>query len=258
MRAWTVIGSSVTGASHRRRAQPRQDAIRWHPDGGTGPNVLLAVADGHGSSRSPRSARGAQFAVNIACDLWAAGTAGIDLAGRFVQAWSDAVRDDLRRHPIDDATPVEADAVPGAVAYGSTFLAAILGDDALLLQLGDGDIVLAEGGRHLVRPLPGDLDHHGEETSSLCLPTATELFRSRAVPLRPDEGALVLLSSDGYAKSFATDAGFLQVAADLRQMIAEHGLAPIATQLEGWLREASDDGSGDDVTVGLAWSAPCA
>ena len=68
---------------------------------------------------------------------------------------------------------------------------------------------------------------------------------------RADRPALVLLATDGYANAFREDAGFLQVGTDLLAMIREEGLQHVAAGLETWLAEASDSGSGDDVTLGL-------
>src|SRR5581483_169965 len=59
---WQVIGHTVRGASHVLKDIENQDHIRWESDHG---RVLLAVADGHGSARSFRSATGSRFAVNV-------------------------------------------------------------------------------------------------------------------------------------------------------------------------------------------------
>ena len=65
--------------------------------------------------------------------------------------------------------------------------------------------------------------------------------------------ALILVSTDGYANSFREEHGFLAVGVDLMKMIRSEGLGPIRKNLESWLREASELGSGDDVTVGILW-----
>ena len=62
--------------------------------------------------------------------------------------------------------------------------------------------------------------------------------------------ALVLAATDGYANSFADDAGFLQVGSDLLAMIRADGLELVSGELARWLSEVSELGSGDDVTVG--------
>ena len=63
--------------------------------------------------------------------------------------------------------------------------------------------------------------------------------------------ALILVSTDGYANSFRNEAGFFKVGSDLLDMIREDGLDSISDNLETWLIEASQAGSGDDVTLGL-------
>jgi hypothetical protein len=64
---------------------------------------------------------------------------------------------------------------------------------------------------------------------------------------------LILLSTDGYANSFREDRGFLAVGPDLLQMIRAEGIGPITGKLESWLREASEQGSGEDITLGILW-----
>jgi hypothetical protein len=71
-------------------------------------------------------------------------------------------------------------------------------------------------------------------------------LRSGAAP------ALVLLATDGYANCFTDDEGFFQVGADLLDYLREGGPAFVEEKLGPWLRESSHDGSGDDITVGLA------
>src|SRR5438046_10718317 len=66
---WCVFGKSVRGAAHTRKGLPNQDCIGWWPEDKSGPVVVLAVADGHGSARSFRSATGARLAVQAAVDV---------------------------------------------------------------------------------------------------------------------------------------------------------------------------------------------
>jgi Protein phosphatase 2C len=63
---WQVIGCTVRGASHVQKGIENQDHIRWEPHQG---RVILAVADGHGSARSFRSATGSRFAVDVSLDI---------------------------------------------------------------------------------------------------------------------------------------------------------------------------------------------
>jgi hypothetical protein len=61
----------------------------------------------------------------------------------------------------------------------------------------------------------------------------------------------VLLATDGYANSFREDAGFLRIGGDLLEMIRQDGIEGVDGNLETWLNEASELGSGDDITVAL-------
>jgi hypothetical protein len=60
---YRVAGKRVRGTAHARTGKPCQDAIDWWEQDGV---VVLAVADGHGSERSPHSDRGARIAVDAA------------------------------------------------------------------------------------------------------------------------------------------------------------------------------------------------
>src|SRR5687767_9021763 len=67
--SWKVTGRSVRGASHERKDLPNQDAIVWRPPDGEGLPLVLAVSDGHGSSKYIRSDVGAKLAAEVATDL---------------------------------------------------------------------------------------------------------------------------------------------------------------------------------------------
>ena len=69
--------------------------------------------------------------------------------------------------------------------------------------------------------------------------------------ISPGKPALIIVSTDGYAKSYASDAGFEEVGRDLLKMIQVRGFASVEKNLEGWLHETTREGSGDDISVGL-------
>jgi hypothetical protein len=74
----------------------------------------------------------------------------------------------------------------------------------------------------------------------------------RVEPLQ-EPPALILLATDGYANSFRTDQDFLKVGSDMLEMIRRDGWQYVKNRLNGWLAEASQLGSGDDITVGLMY-----
>jgi hypothetical protein len=123
----------------------------------------------------------------------------------------------------------------------------------LYLQLGDGDILTVSQKGKTISPLPQDDRLLGNETTSLCSRNAWRDcrvgFQALAPSLQPP--ALILLCSDGYSNSFSNKAAFLRVGADLLEMIRCDGLDSVNDSLETWLNEASQVGSGDDITLGI-------
>jgi hypothetical protein len=178
--------------------------------------------------------------------------------------WQAATREHLQAHPFgveelqrlahEGGTAAQSalEAHP-LLAYGATLTTVWLGESYLLyLQLGDGDILDVSPQGAVSRPLPGDERLFGGQTTSLCAPQAWRDFRIAFRTLSPtSDPALVLLSTDGYANAFREDAGFLRVGTDLLDLVRQEGLGAVATGLDSWLAEATEQGSGDDVTVGL-------
>lgn len=260
-----------------RSGLPNQDSIGWlepRPQGA----LLAAVADGHGSPRCWRSHYGSRFAVEAAkevvgsfLDQASRDQASLDrrwldaLPQQLVQQWRGRVEEHLREDPLPEsflgdfekrlgrAARMTLAATPW-VAYGTTLLvAAVTGDSVLYLQLGDGDILTVSSDAQVSRPWDRDERLLGNETTSLATPNAADEMRVRIASGADCLPELILLSTDGYANSFREDDGFLAVGADLVRMIRAEGIGPIDENLEGWLQEASELGSGDDVTVGILW-----
>lgn len=268
---WRVVGRSVRGATHERNGLPNQDAIHWLPVSGRGSSAVLAVADGHGSARYSRSHIGAALAVEQGVQLideFINSQADVDnlslikhateewLPRTLVRNWSEAVNEHLKTEPL---TPDELSVVgvESWVAYGATLLlAAVTERFVLYLQLGDGEILTVNDRGDVSRPMTKDERLFGNETTSLCASDAWRDFRVNFQPLHATQShpALILLSTDGYPNSFRDESGFFKVGSDLLQVINENGLARVEQDLEGWLRDSTRAGSGDDVTLGLLCS----
>ena len=284
---WKAIAASVRGAAHLRSGLPNQDAVRAELVDTGVPPAILAVSDGHGSDKCFRSHIGSQLAVQIAVSVlreFAASQANeadaAKLPAEIVRSWRTAVSDDFTANPLPEDYRHES-----VVAYGATLVCALLGPDYLLcLQLGDGEIltvVEASGRRqppdnaaspmmgdhreayasrppvHVELPIAADATLIANETTSLCQPQAEQNFRIRFQRFgESPPPALILLATDGYPNSFATPEGFRQVATDLLAMLDQDGVEPVAAALPGWLEEASQLGSGDDVSVAILYSPP--
>ena len=94
--------------------------------------------------------------------------------------------------------------------------------------------MVAEDGS-VSRPVPADDRLFSNATTSLSGYNSADDFRFIVLPFDSTLPPLVLLSTDGYANSFRTDADFLQVGRDLLAMIRADGLDPVLGELEGWL-----------------------
>ena len=139
-----------------------------------------------------------------------------------------------------------------AVAYGATILAVIATASYLgYLQLGDGDILTVSNDGNVTRTLPMDKRLIANETTSLCLKDAQRDFRVAFQAISGSPPALILMSTDGYADSFEDEKPFLKVGADILEMLRKEGIEYVNDNMENWLTEASQQGSGDDITLGI-------
>jgi hypothetical protein len=254
--AWAAGGASVPGASHLRRGVPNQDAVAWWPRERSGPQAGLALSDGHGSPVHARSEIGARLAVEAARDVLSAEAGERPdpeaLGAGIVRLWRERVLADFAGRAPPDGWTAGADPLP---LYGATLVAAGATPRGLvLLQIGDGDLLLRRRDGAILRPLPDDEGLVGEQTYSLCLADAERRLRAALVP-DIDGIDLVMLSTDGLSKSFAQEADFLRLAAAWHETLAGMGLAPVVAALPEWLSAASRRGSGDDVTLGFLMPA---
>jgi hypothetical protein len=253
-----LVQCRVTGASHVRAGKPCQDAIRGVREGAI---VALAVADGHGTSE--HGDVGARIAVEVAIEQLLEFARGLDsgrlvdirmvhayakdrLRSQLVRAWTARVRE----HAGSETAALQP--------YGSTLLVALASPSYLLLgQLGDGDILLVDAGGRVERPIAPDPRHFAEETTSLCQSDAWTAMRVHVAPA-PDAEALLVLSTDGYSKSYATDAIFELIGPDYLDMLREHGADGVEARLPEILEQVTAGGSGDDIALGMLRWAPAA
>jgi serine/threonine protein phosphatase PrpC len=276
--SWKVAHACVRGSAHQRSGLPNQDAVQCTVTPAAQGTVAVAVvSDGHGSPRHFRSQVGSSLAVStVAATLQgflrdSVATNGHvpfvpeqvhELERKIVSGWLAAVQSDLENNPFTQAELTTLEKEEGAegraavanspeLAYGATLLAAAATDRVLLyLQLGDGEILSVNAQGATTRPLPPDDRLIANQTTSLCQPEAWRDFRSSWVT----DGALptlVLLSTDGYANSFRSDDDFLKIGQDYLEIIREQGIASLAEELPAILTEATQQGSGDDITLAI-------
>lgn len=276
--AWKAATVSVRGSSHLRSGLPNQDACDSVEHGEAGhSSLIVAVADGHGGARHFRSQTGSQLAVQAAvsvlsridgCGAPLDSNVHTQIAREVESEWRASVHRHCEQNPFskeevlkllqlpDGRTAGEAD---DAIAYGSTLLA-VLATDAYLffLQIGDGDVLAVRSSGETLRPVPSDSRLIGNETTSLCQPDSWRDFRSALLTRSDGLPGLVLLSTDGYANSFRTENDFLKIGRDYLALIRERSLRQVVDELPQILEEASRNGSGDDISLGLLYNAEAA
>jgi hypothetical protein len=187
----------------------------------------------------------------------------------IVSAWRERVKMDLLKEAV---TAAELDkleaaagkkarataqaAAPNYVAYGSTLLiVAALPAGFAVLQIGDGDMLMADAMEKVTEVLPDDPTLMADETTSLCQPDCEKKFRVRFMPRGGGEPVLIQLSTDGYGNSFSSRAGFERTPLDYLGLLREHGRGVLDENMTQWLAETTGGGSGDDCTVGLMYRA---
>lgn len=275
---WQVTGGSIQGFSHIRSGLPNQDSIEWSQGTESGLPLILAVSDGHGSAQSFRSSRGSRLAVDVTIrllqdllinqiDQWI--LSGVKqmaeerLPKDLERAWKEAVEADVAIDPFTDQELARLEEQKGvaarrkvtadsAMAYGATLLSVLVTDAFILyLQLGDGDILTVSEMGATSRPLPRDERLIANETTSLCLHEAWKEFVVRVVPMAVQPPTLILLSTDGYANSYADDTKFTKIGPDYLELIRSRGLDAVREELTAILSDVSQQASGDDITLGI-------
>lgn len=264
----------VKGAAHQRNGLPCQDSkkiVKISED-----IVIIAVADGHGSEKCPRSDRGSTIAVNTFCEVMKnyLQSYGSDENGlsslitflnregdmRFAQdiceEWQARVKQSYYKNKEDGMLDEDGNIKWSAVysLYGTTLLGMLITNTFVFsFQIGDGDInlVTKDGVFALVEPEK----FLGTETHSL---SKLDAWRKAVASIRrrdgeDEESCMYMLSTDGFANSYTSDGEFQKTCSDYFGMIREHGAETVQANIKKWLTETSELGCGDDITVIMAY-----
>ena len=142
------------------------------------------------------------------------------------------------------------------LAYGATLLCVLVTESYIVyLQLGDGDILTVSEEGVVTRPILRDSRLIANETTSLCMRKAWREVRVSFQTLYGPRPALILLSTDGYANSFVDDEAFRKVGSDILDILRTDGAEVVEDNLSTWLADASEAGSGDDISMGVLFPA---
>ena len=257
----TILKATSRGAEHHAQAKPNQDSVRTFsfPENET---IIIAIADGHGSSKHYLSHFGSDIATRISLKIFRD-----ELSKRTLQSivadigviiesivtdWEKTVN----RHYIESgkhATPsYELGATTRVEEYYGTTLSVLVVNrlSALLLSIGDCDCFYQKLDRpfEVVDALGAFNRGPGEETDSLCSRDAVNRFVIKMLDLSGISG--LLLATDGMYKSLERDEDVARIM-DYYSSRLQLNLEPqiIQDDLEEQTLLFAESGSGDDCTM---------
>ncbi|MBO9610856.1 MAG: protein phosphatase 2C domain-containing protein, partial [Paenibacillaceae bacterium] len=178
-----------------------------------------------------------------------------DLPRRVVRRWQHYVRDDAESRGIP--VPEEMDKLRELYSrYGTTLLVALCTSRMILLgQIGDGNMMLINAKGHAEMLFANRSDELvGNATFSLCSDQSHLLWLTaqRSVEGKP---TLLLMSTDGLSNSFDSDQSYQAFAVSLWESIRAKSVHAFRDYFPGMLRDFTERGSGDDITMALRFFA---
>ena len=266
-----IYGKSVKGASHIRSGKQCQDSFKI--DSISDDLSIIAVADGHGSEKSPKSKNGSQIAVNVFISIMRKylGNYSVTLndlitylnrdgqirfAQEICEEWQKRVRESFYKSgeekPLAEDGRTDWEAVYRM--YGTTLLGLLITRSFIFaFQIGDGDIILVD--KDNISPVVETEKILGTETHSL---SKTDAWKKAVSSVRrrdskADTPYLYMMSTDGFVNSYVSDEEHKKTCRDYYNMIGEHGFEKVCSNLEKWLTETSELGCGDDITLVLIY-----
>ena len=269
-----VFGKSVKGATHEKNGLPLQDNCKIEEI--SDKITIIAVADGHGSSKCPRSDRGSLIAVNTFCTVmknyllnygkekdgltnlvtFLNREGDMRFAQDICEEWQARVKQSFYKNKDGSVLDKEGNTDWKKVysLYGTTLLGMLITDTFVFsFQIGDGDINYVTADE--ISPLVEPEKFLGTETHSL---SKVDAWRKAVASVRrknADEDApyMYMLSTDVFVNSYVSQEEFNKTCREYYEMIGQHGYETVRDNLEKWLKETSELGCGDDVTVVIAY-----
>lgn len=259
------IGKSVQGASHVKGNTPCQDAHRIEclTDG----TLVVAVADGHGSTKCIYSEKGARLAtdafVEVIGDLFERTTddreklihlfrqaGSVDLAKVVCKRWEKKISKSYSA--LLGLAKKSGEEIPeySPELFGTTLLGLVVAYDFIFaVQIGDGDIVFVD--ESSVERVTEPMKILGTETFSLSNgnPWQYAISHFQRLEFMEKTPCMFMISTDGFANSFISEDEYLVSCRDYFSTILEYGDKAVQENLEEWLCQTSQDGCGDDITL---------
>lgn len=269
-----ICDGIVKGATHVRNQMPCQDNKKIIEI--SDQITIIAVADGHGSSKCPRSDRGSLIAVNAFhkvmknyLKIYGEDEKGLSNMITFLnregdmrfaqdvcEEWQRRIKQSFYKNKIDEMMDENGNIKWSSVfsLYGTTLLGMLITDSFVFsFQIGDGDISIVT--KEEVFPLVKPEKFLGTETHSLSKPDAWRkaVASVRRREMESNDSYMYILSTDGFANSYTSDSEYQKTCKDYLQMIKEHGVETVQANLKNWLTETSELGCWDDITIVMVY-----
>lgn len=281
-----AFNQTVIGASHVKNEKVCQDFSfsAFNPENfkkNQKQYAIAIVADGHGSCDYFRSDRGSHMACEAAREsvrlLMQDSEKGINnnkgirlllanpdyymgkLKKTIITLWRDKVAKDFADNPF---TEDEMKSMSGkgcakykenpdhryVNAYGTTLILIVRHSRFWFgLQIGDGKCVACYPNNEFLQPIPWDDRCFLNVTTSLCDEDAFDRFRhSFHTDAFPEA---IYIATDGVDDSFGTDERLHGFYEKLTCSFIEKGKEQTLSELETFLPELSQKGSGDDISI---------
>lgn len=278
---WIGVTETEIGLKHKRAGRSNQDAIEYKKIQYKGIQYkelqgvsagFMAVSDGHGSDRCPKSDIGSKRAVEAALSVFETLTLdqlstlfshapeerrafelARELCPRIVANWREMIQKEEGGFSTSCEQNISSNSY---LAYGATLSVVFRCNSfTIFMKLGDCEILWVDQEEKVGRPFGRSIEIVGEDTESLCMPNADQLMQCC---VRRDNPSVqfYLVCSDGVEKAFVDNSAFEILAEDLAKMVkTREGLSNLKNNLKSWLKEYSEF-SGDDVSIGLLFAKP--
>lgn len=269
MDEFEVFDLSVIGCSHIKKNKVCQDSALSYRDEKMG---VAIVCDGHGGNKYFRSHRGSELAAKITLDSIKAFMSYENqilddlredpdkvlgqLKKNIISNWNKAVNKDVEENPFFEE---EMAVLSGAdrllfeqkfeleSAYGTTIIAFVISKNFCFgLQIGDGKCCIVHENGEITQPIPWDIKCEYNVTTSICNIDAFSNFRhyySDVLPLA------VFTGTDGIDDSFASKENLYDFYKKITLSFASSDFDTAFDELQEFLPQLSEKGSGDDVSV---------
>ena len=232
--------------------------------------IVVAVADGHGSSKCKYSRNGSDIAANCFCGLikeiykdskgnhesiirTIRNKSSIAISKRIVDDWNERIKlsyDAILENNQKKKNDKEEIPEFSKELFGTTLLGLIIADEFIYaIQFGDGDISFVNN-QNVSSVIEAD-KFLGTETFSLSNEEAWKHAKEHFQRINIDElkPFMIMVTTDGFANSFVDDEQYKISCKEYLKTIIDYGVDSVQDNLTQWLSETSSEGCGDDITL---------